>query len=87
MVNANRLRHVADRPLVALHFDGDGIGGDIVVFTGAAHRAEDAPPAHENEAFLAKYGNRLLEVSESPEAFSKQFAVPLRVEITRTRGI
>lgn len=29
MVNANRFRHVSHRPQVALHFDGDGTGGDI----------------------------------------------------------
>jgi PPOX class probable F420-dependent enzyme len=45
MVNANRLNHVVDRPRVALHFDGDGTGGDIVVFTGTARRANDIPPA------------------------------------------
>jgi PPOX class probable F420-dependent enzyme len=87
MVNAKRITHVAARPQVALHFDGDGAGGDIVIFTGTAHRADDAPPAHENQAFLTKYGDRLLEVSESAEAFGNQFAVPLRIEITRTRGL
>ena len=56
MVNANRINHVVDRPQVALHFDGDGTGSDIVVFTGTACRADDIPPPHENQAFLAKYG-------------------------------
>ena len=36
MVDANRLNHVVERPQVALHFDSDGTGGDIVVFTGTA---------------------------------------------------
>jgi hypothetical protein len=67
--------------------DGDGAGGDIVILTGIAHRAEDAPAPHENSAFMAKYGSRLLEVSEGTEASGKQFAVPLRIEITRTRGL
>jgi PPOX class probable F420-dependent enzyme len=57
MVNANRLNHVAERPQVALHFDSDGTGGDIVVFTGTARRADDIPPPLENPAFLAKYGD------------------------------
>jgi PPOX class probable F420-dependent enzyme len=87
MVKAKRISHVADRPQVSLHFDSDGAGGDIVIFSGTAHRADEAPPAHKNQAFLTKYGNRLLEVSESAEAFGKQFAVPLRIEITRTRGL
>ncbi len=86
MVNSNRLRHVVDRPQVALHFDGNGTGGDIVVFTGAARRADEIPPAHENQAFLAKYGGSLLRVSDSAEEFGRRFPVPLRVEIARTRG-
>jgi PPOX class probable F420-dependent enzyme len=65
MVNAHRLKHVVDRSQVALHFDGDGTGGDIVVFTGTACRADDIPSPHENQAFLAKYGDSLLQVSGS----------------------
>jgi PPOX class probable F420-dependent enzyme len=87
MVSANRINHIANRPQVVLHFDGDGTGGDIVVFTGMARRADDIPPPHENQAFLAKYGDSLLRVSDSAEAFGKRFAVPLRIEITRTRGL
>ena len=86
MVSANRLNHVADRPQVALHFDGDGTGGDIVVFTGTACRADDIPPPHENQAFLAKYGDSLLRVSDTAAEFGTKFPVPLRIEITRTRG-
>lgn len=86
MVNANRLNHVAERPQVALHFDSDGTGGDIVVFTGTARRAVDIPPPHENPAFLAKYGDSLLRVSGSAEEFGRRFPVPLRIELTGIRG-
>lgn len=85
--NAHRLDHVADRPRVALHFDGDGAGADIVVFTGVAHRADGIPPAHENAAWVAKYGAGMVRRSGNAETFSQQFPVPLRVEITRTRGL
>jgi PPOX class probable F420-dependent enzyme len=86
MASARRLSHVVSRPQVALHFDGDGAGGDIVVFTGTACRADDIPPPHENGAFLAKYGDSLRRVSDSAEEFGKKFPVPLRIEITQTRG-
>jgi PPOX class probable F420-dependent enzyme len=83
---AHRLDHIVDRPRVALHFDGDGAGGDIVVFTGTASVATDAPPPHENPAFVAKYGDGMTQISGSPERFSGAFPTPLRVDITRTRG-
>ena len=86
MVNANRLNHVVERPHVVLHFDSDGTGGDIVVFTGTARRADDIPPPHENPAFIAKHGDSLLRVSGSAEEFGRRFPVPLRIELTRTRG-
>ncbi|MEV7598970.1 TIGR03667 family PPOX class F420-dependent oxidoreductase [Kitasatospora sp. NPDC089797] len=85
-VRANRIGHVADRPRVALHFDGDGDGGDIVVFTGTARRVDDVPPPHENQRWLAKYGDSAARAFGSVEAFSERFPVPLRIEITRTRG-
>ena len=83
---AKRLTHVADRPRVALHFDSDGNGGDIVVLTGIARRADGIPPPHENQAWLAKYGEGMVRRSGSVERFSEQFPVPLRIELTRTRG-
>jgi PPOX class probable F420-dependent enzyme len=86
MVNANRINHVIDRPQVALHFDGDGTGGDIVIFTGIARRADDIPPPHENRAWLAKYSDAMARQFGSVEAFSEKFPVPLRIEIMRTRG-
>jgi PPOX class probable F420-dependent enzyme len=83
---ANRLAHIAARPRVSLHFDGDGNGGDIIVFTGAARRADELPAPHENPAFLDKYRDRLVEFSGSLERFSERFPVPVRIEITKTRG-
>src|SRR5215831_5912700 len=38
LTNAKRLAHIERNPRVALHFDSDGTGGDIVVFTGEARR-------------------------------------------------
>jgi PPOX class probable F420-dependent enzyme len=87
MAGANRINHVADRPLVSLHFDGDGAGGDIVVLIGVARRADDIPPAHENQAWLAKYREGMVRRSGSAEKFSEDFPIPMRIEITRTRGL
>lgn len=86
-VKAKRVNHVSDRPRVALHFDGDGTGGDIVVFTGTASLATDVPLPHENPAYVAKYGNDVVRVFGSVEKFSEAFPTPLRIEITRTRGL
>lgn len=50
-------------------------------------RVEEIPPAHENQEFLAKYGDSLLRINDSAEEFARRFPVARRVEITRTRGL
>jgi PPOX class probable F420-dependent enzyme len=84
--DANRLRHVEHRPQVALHFDGNGRGGDIVVLAGHAQPAHDLPPPHEHAGYLAKYGTAMSRVSGDPEAFSAAYPVALRVLVRRVRG-
>lgn len=84
--DANRLVHVRERPNVSLNFDGDGRGGDIIVISGTAAIATDAPAPHELPAYVEKYGDAIVQVSGSLEGFSKQYAVPLRVKIGRVRG-
>jgi PPOX class probable F420-dependent enzyme len=84
--DANRLAHIRNRPQVSLHFDGNGHGGDIVVLTGRAHVLSDHPLPHELPAYLDKYGEAMIRVSGSVEAFSEAYPVPVRVEVSRVRG-
>lgn len=83
---AHRLMHIRRRPQVALHFDGNGRGGDIVVFTGKAEILDGYPLAHENTAYLAKYRQHMLRVSGSLEGFGTDYPVAVRVQVTRVRG-
>src|SRR5438034_9956157 len=53
--DAARMQHVRSRPRVSMSFDGNGKGGDIVVFTGPAEQVEGVPAPHEHPDYLAKY--------------------------------
>lgn len=86
LASANRLTHIASRPRVALNLDGNGQGGDIVVLIGRAELAPDAPAAHENEQYLAKYREPMGQVSGTPEAFGAAYPVAVTVRIERVRG-
>src|SRR4051794_24730378 len=44
--NQAKLRNIQRNPKVALHFDSDGTGGNIVVITGEARIDPQAPPAN-----------------------------------------
>ncbi len=81
-----KLRAIAHNPRVSLNFDGNGKGGDIVVIVGEAALASDEPPAHEVPAYIEKYRPRLEYNRWSPEDFSADYSVPIRVRITRVRG-
>jgi PPOX class probable F420-dependent enzyme len=83
---AKRLEHVQHDPRVALHFNGDGQGEDIVVFTGAARIATGEPPADQNRAYVEKYRSSIEEVVGSLQDFVAQYSAPVRVTSDRVRG-
>jgi len=81
-----KLRNVASRPRVALHLDGDGRGGDIVIMTGDARILSDAPPADRVPEYIAKYGEGIRRIGMTPESFARAYSVAVRVTPARLRG-
>jgi len=81
-----KLRNIARSPLVAVHFDGDGRGGDIVVLSGEARVAEDEPGAHEVPAYVEKYAELIAGNGWTPESFAADYSVPVRIHIASVRG-
>ena len=84
--SAPRLRNVERSPRVALNLDGDGLGGDIVVVTGEAWMAPDAPPADAHPAYLTKYRDGIAGIGMTPEGFARAYSVALRMTPTHLRG-
>ena len=81
-----KLRNVASRPRVALHLDGNGQGGDIVIVTGDARIASDAPAADRVAAYVAKYREAMRRIGMTPESFTRAYSVAVRVTPARLRG-
>ena len=85
--NAKRLAHLRQNPRVALHFDGDGRGGDIVVLTGEVVVDQSTPAPPDNQPYLAKYGEQ---IAGGPwgtaEVFAETYDVALRFTPSRIRG-
>jgi PPOX class probable F420-dependent enzyme len=84
--NTPKLRNIERSPNVALNFDGDGKGGDIIVINGQARIAPDEPPAHQVHDYAAKYVEGFRRIGMTPEQFSQAYSVPIRVTPTRVRG-
>ena len=84
---ARRLAHLRANPRVALHLDGDGNGGDVVVLTGAVAEDTAAPAVGDNPAYLAKYGDRIAGGPWGDAAvFAQPYSVPRRYRPDRGRG-
>jgi PPOX class probable F420-dependent enzyme len=84
---AKRLEHIQRNPRVAMQFNSDGQGNDIVVFTGTARIATGEPPADQNRAYLEKYRDSIIEISGTLQEFVAQYPTAMRVTPERVRGV
>ncbi len=81
-----RVRNLALNPRVTLHFDGDGDGGDIIVFSGTAAADPELPPANESPEYLEKYREHIGRIGMTPDTFAAAYSVPVRIRFTRLDG-
>jgi|SRR5690625_1176533 len=84
--SAHRMAHVAARPAVALHFNSDPQGGEVVVLRGLAERAPEIGPPDQSEQYLAKYRDAMSQVAGSVETFAATYSAPVRIRLTKVRG-
>ena len=77
--NTHKLRHIERNPRVALNFDSDGRGGDIVVITGTAEVDERAPRADKLPPYVDKYREAIKRIGHSAESMAEEYSVPIRV--------
>jgi PPOX class probable F420-dependent enzyme len=80
-----KLRNIAANPRVALHLDGNGRGGDILIVSGRASTG-GAPPASDVPAYVAKYGALIERNGWTPASFAADYSVPVRIAPRALRG-
>lgn len=81
-----KLRHIMANPAVSLNMDGNGSGGDIVVFTGEATILDPPPPADQNQDYVAKYSAGFQRLGMNAAEFTKTYSAAIRVTPTGLRG-
>ena len=81
-----KVRNIEANPAVALSFNTTPSGEDVVIFSGNAEIDASAPSAENHSAFLEKYRGGIAGLGMTPESFSAEFSVPIRVTLKRLRG-
>jgi PPOX class probable F420-dependent enzyme len=81
-----KLRNIEQNPSVALNFNGDERGGNIIVINGEARVDPDAAPAHQVPEYAAKYDDDIRRLNMTPESFASLYSVAIRVTPTKLRG-
>ena len=80
-----KVPNVRKNPLVSVHLEGDGRGGDIVTFEGTARVDEERPPANEVPEYVQKYHQATLDLGYSDEEFGREYSTAIVVTPTRVR--
>jgi PPOX class probable F420-dependent enzyme len=84
---AHKVVHIKKNPNVALHFNTDETGDKhVIVFTGEASIDLNCPPAHKVPAYFKKYKKGIADLNMTPEGFSAEYSVAIRIHLTNVRG-
>lgn len=83
-----KLRNIERNPRVALNFDGDGQGGDIVIIRGEARTAPEMPPATEVPAYARKYdaGGFYKRIGITGQIFALRYSIAIVIRPAGLRG-
>ncbi|MCZ6774050.1 MAG: TIGR03667 family PPOX class F420-dependent oxidoreductase [Proteobacteria bacterium] len=81
-----KMNHIVRQPQIALNLDGDGLGRDIVLFTGKARFNPDAPPAVEVPEYAEKYLEWIKRTGMSATEFTDTYSAAIRVTPLNLRG-
>lgn len=81
-----KVRHIEANPQVALHFNSDEYGNDVVVFLGKARVATGGIVEGRRRAYLRKYRQGIADLEMTSAAFADEYSVPLVIELTSVRG-
>ena len=85
--DAHKVAHIKKNPFVSLHFNTDKTGDqDVIVYVGTASIDKTVKPAHKVAAYFKKYKAGIEEIGMTPEKFSEEYSVAIRVKPSSLRG-
>ena len=84
--NAGKVKSIRNNPNVALHFNSEPTGTNMIVLNGTAELLDT--PAREviPTAYLDKYRENLPHLDMTEDQMFAQYSQPIRIEFSRVRG-
>jgi PPOX class probable F420-dependent enzyme len=83
--SSHKLNHIARNPRVSLNLNSDEHGGNVAVFIGEARIESTSDPV--NLAYLTKYRTGIQAIGSTPENFTRDYGVRIRVTPTNARSL
>lgn len=84
---AHKVAQIKKNSNVALHFNTDETGDKhVIVFIGEASIEPNSPPAHNVPEYFEKYKEGISNLDMTPEGFSDEYSVAIRIRLTEIRG-
>jgi PPOX class probable F420-dependent enzyme len=84
--DAPKLTNIAERPNVALHFNTDFGGHEVVTMSGTATIVSEPTPSDQIPEYQTKYAKGIAGLNMTPAQFAAAYTAAIRVTITRVRG-
>ena len=85
-VPGQKVRNIGRNGNVSLHLNSTADGGDVVRVEGMAQLMKRQPPAYKVPAYLRKYASLIKSYGWTPQSFSEEYRVPIRVRATKFHG-
>jgi PPOX class probable F420-dependent enzyme len=85
--DAPKLKNIAERPNVALHFNSDFDGHDVVSFSGTAVVIDEPTPSDQIPEYQTKYAKGIEGLNMTPAQFAAAYSGAIRVTLTKIRGM
>ena len=85
-VPGQKVRNIERSSLVSLHLNSTTDGGDIVRLEGTAKVLKRQPPAYKVPAYIRKYRSQIKNNGWTPESFSADYRIPIRIRATKFHG-
>lgn len=84
--NAPKIANIARTSKVALHFNTDPDGNNVVVLIGTAVIDDHTPPALHVPAYVAKYAEGIARLDMDNDGFAAEYSQAIRVTPHKVRG-